>query len=241
MVGVSALAASPAEGGASLTPAAEGTPGVIRVYIVAEVRLYRDGLKHMLGRERSIEVVGTSESYPAARGEIQGSDSHVVLLDLPVADGAAATRDLLGLSPDIRVVALSLREEEADVIAWAEAGMSGYVSREGSVRELVTSIQDAARGEMRCSPRVAAALLKRLCALANHAGWRDPPASLTPREMDIIKLVRQGLSNREIARALFIALPTVKNHIHNILEKLQVRRREEAVSIVGASARLVPP
>jgi DNA-binding NarL/FixJ family response regulator len=110
--------------------------------------------------------------------------------------------------------------------------MAGYVSREGSLHDLVAAIDSAARGEMLCTPRVAATLLRRVSSLAAERPPAQPFARLTNRQLEIVRLIEQGLTNKEIARRLCIELPTVKNHLHNIFEKLDVHRRGELASVV---------
>src|SRR2546421_13075479 len=132
---------------------------------------------------------------------------------------------------------LSVREGEdhGDVLASAEAGAIAYVPREASLEDLVAVIECAVRGEAVCSPRVAGALLRRIAVLATDGRSDRVPARLTKREREIMGLIDEGLSNKEIAKRLRIEVATVKNHVHNILEKLQVHRRGEAAARVRAA------
>jgi two-component system, NarL family, nitrate/nitrite response regulator NarL len=116
------------------------------------------------------------------------------------------------------------------VIACAEAGISAFVAREGTAEDLVAAVHQAMRGELVCSPRVTALLFDRVAALSAERTTSIPTDALTEREKEIIPLVEQGLSNKEIARQLRVGAATVKNHVHNILEKLQVRRRGEVAA-----------
>jgi DNA-binding NarL/FixJ family response regulator len=128
-----------------------------------------------------------------------------------------------------------------------QAEIAGYVGRNGSKEDLIAAVENAVRGEVLCSPRVAASLFRRLAAHVQITKRRPPEAALTGREQDIIALINMGLSNKEIARQLKISLPTVKNHVHNILEKLPVGRRGVAAAPlreaahVRATTRLSPP
>jgi DNA-binding NarL/FixJ family response regulator len=169
----------------------------------------------------------------------------VVLLDAAshgALEGACAIR---ASSPDAAVVALGVANAEGDVIACAEAGVAGYVVREGSVEDLIATVESAARGELRCSPRMAGALVRRLARLA--AGQPIPDgARLTRRELEIVRMIDDGLSNKEIAVRLSIEVATVKNHVHHLLEKLGVRRRGEAAAKLRMrrrprDPRLTPP
>jgi len=208
-----------------------GPPPVIRVFIVAGVRLYRDGLAAILPRRDGIAVVGTAETWEAGALEVRLARPDIVLLDMAVADGPDAISTIVAGGAGAKVVALAVPESEPEVIAYAEAGVSGFVTREESVTDLVAAIESAARGQVACSPRVAAALLHRVTAMSHPAA---PDSRLTRRESEIATLLDEGLSNKEIAQRLCIERATVKNHVHNILEKLEVRSRFEVAERVGA-------
>jgi two-component system nitrate/nitrite response regulator NarL len=203
---------------------------MIRVFILSDVRLYREGLAHFLGESSGFEIVGTSGHGGSILGTIMELRPDVALLDLTVADGVAAARDLRRAAPELPVVALAVRELEREILAWAEAGIAGYVTRDGSLDDLVSTIETVARGEAVCSPRVVATLLRRLASLAAERPLAPREVELTLRELQIVELIDDGLSNKEIARQLSIELPTVKNHVHHILRKLQVSRRGEAAA-----------
>jgi len=139
-------------------------------------------------------------------------------------------RALAAVEPELKVVALGVPEVEPHILACAEAGVTAYVPREGSLDDLVATLKGVAVGEMRCSPRIAASLFRRVATLALERHAERATGRLTVRETEILKLVDEGLTNKEIARRLYIELPTVKNHMHNILEKLQLRSRREAAA-----------
>ena len=206
---------------------------MIRVVIVADIRLYREGLAEILGRQSGITVVGTAADWPQSLARVRELEPHVVLLDMAMPDSVLAVRSLAAAAPGAKVVALAVPEVEREMIAYAEAGVVGYITREASLEELVEAIESAARGETILSPRLAATLLRHIAATAGErarADWMD--ARLTSRELEIVELIEEGLSNKEIARRLCIEVPTVKNHVHNILEKLNVNRRSEAAARV---------
>jgi two-component system nitrate/nitrite response regulator NarL len=206
--------------------------GAIAVFIVSDVRLYRDGLSDLLDRVDPISVVGAVAGAEDAVERVRELQPDVVLLDTR-SGGVGAARDLLQAAPGSRVVAIATPEAEEDVIALAEAGVIGYVTRDESLDDLATTIEGVARDEMVCSPWIATVLVRRVQALA--AERPRPTHGLTAREAEILELVAQGLSNKEIAARLYIEVTTVKNHVHNILEKLGVSRREEAVARVQTS------
>jgi two-component system, NarL family, nitrate/nitrite response regulator NarL len=203
---------------------------MIRVLIVAHIRLYREGLAQMLQQEQRIRVVGTAVGADEAVTALQEHEPDVVLLDMAIPDNVWLVRALVAAVPGTKVVALAVPEVEREVIACAEAGVAGYVTREGSVEDVVEAVESVARGEMLCSPRMAATLLQRVATLALERSPGSIEARLTRRELEILDLIDQGLSNKEIARRLTIELSTVKNHVHNVLEKLNVSRRGEAAA-----------
>jgi DNA-binding NarL/FixJ family response regulator len=212
---------------------------------MVSVRLYRDGITDALQQDRRFRVVGSYGSLDAARRELgaMAEPADVALVDVHLGDGAEAVRSLHSVWPETGVVALAVREVEEDVVGWVEAGASGLVARDATLGELLDALEAAANGELLCTPTVAAALLRRVASTAGaltataEAAAGDRPA-LTRREREIVGLIADGLSNKEIASSLHIELPTVKNHVHNILEKLRVDRRDEAVTVARARGEL---
>jgi len=201
----------------------------VRVLIASEVRLYRIGLERLLREIPDITIVGTASSVEEAC-ELAGALIHeMMLLDMAMPDAYGVARRVGRLSPVSKVVALGTPEDEAEILACAEAGIAGYVTRDGSVDDVVAAIRTIARGEVYCSGKVASSLVRRVAERASSM-----PASngaLTAREAQILKLLQQGLSNKMISRTLGIELPTVKNHVHNILTKLGIHRRAEALLV----------
>jgi DNA-binding NarL/FixJ family response regulator len=207
---------------------------MISLVVVSRVCLYRDGLSAMFARRRQIDVIGIVEDVGSAAevSRAAGSEPDVVLLDTAGIDVAEAVEALRATLPASRIVALTVPSREQELLAHVEAGVDGFVTVEGSFAELVTAIASAARGEAVCSPSVTAALIRRLASRARDRGGHDLPVALTAREREIVELIGRGLSNKQIAYHLCIALPTVKNHVHNILSKLGVRGRGEAAALV---------
>jgi two-component system, NarL family, nitrate/nitrite response regulator NarL len=140
--------------------------------------------------------------------------------------------------PDLKIVAIEVSDSEQEVVACAEAGVSGFVSRDGSIPDLVTAIDCAMRNELVCSPRIAGMLFRRVATIGSERSVGLDNSALTRREHEIVSLMTQGLANKEIARQLRIQNATVKNHIHSILAKLQVRRRGEVAARMHGSALL---
>ena len=137
--------------------------------------------------------------------------------------------------PDIKVIAIAIADVEQEVFDCAEAGVSGFLSRNASIQDVLTAIHCAVRNELVCSPRIAALLFSRLATKASKRSDERDNESLTRREHEIASLITRGLSNKEIARELRIQNATVKNHIHSILGKLRVRRRGQVAARMHAT------
>ncbi len=205
----------------------------IRVLVGGSVRLYREGIAELLRRFDDIEVVsyssdGSDRHEPTVAAAIEIAPD-VVLLDPGPDAGATAIRELADALPGAKVIVLASPDTDQHVIAYAEAGMSGFVNHEDSAEDLVEAIRSVARGELRCSPRTAGALLRRVAALAATRAPGVAPL-LTRREHEVLTLMAEGLSNKLMAARLHIELATVKHHVHHILEKLEASRRGEAVA-----------
>jgi two-component system, NarL family, nitrate/nitrite response regulator NarL len=203
---------------------------MILVLVLGPVRVLREGLACELAPHDSIRVVGTVGSPEEALNGVEHLGAEVVLIDVSGHDGVSAARRLTDSWSDAKLVAVGAAEEDDEVISCAEAGFEAFVSREGSVADVVSAAESVVRGETVCSPRIAAMLLRRVAATAREreVGW--PGTDLTARERQIVALIDEGLSNKEIAARLCIGVSTVKNHVHNILDKLGVRRRAEAAA-----------
>jgi two-component system, NarL family, nitrate/nitrite response regulator NarL len=210
--------------------------------ICTHVRLYRDSLGVVLAREDDLDVRDTAASADECIGAVRGCGADMVLLDAGAPDALDALARLTRLRPGPRVVVLGLPEDEAAVVAYAEGGVSAYVTRDDSVQALVETLRAAERGEMRCSSRMAGILVRRVAKLAAEQEARAPampPVHLTRRELEIAALMDAGLHNKQIAQRLQIQLPTVKNHVHHILGKLDVGGRGEATAALRARGLIV--
>jgi two-component system nitrate/nitrite response regulator NarL len=210
----------------------------VSVLVVDDVRLYRDGLIALLEQEPSIAYVEGVPDTETALRSLRGREFAVVLLNMRVTNSLATCRDLVASANSAPIVALAVSGGDDEVVAYAEAGVSGYLLRDQPHAELVATIASAARGEVPCPPQVAAALMRRVGTLAAERHIWIGPGRLTPREREILDLIEQGMSNKEIARLLFIEVRTVKNHVHNLLEKLKVHRRGEAAAMLRTRHRM---
>jgi DNA-binding NarL/FixJ family response regulator len=192
------------------------------VIIVSDVLLYREGLEASLVRDGRLKVLAavSSSEAPAA---VPASGLDAVLLDATLGSGLALARQLRSQRPGARLVGFGISGGADDLVACAEAGLMAFVDCDGTIDELVAAVLGAMRGELACSPQVAAMMCDRLASLAGSTVDGGEP--LTRRERQVAALVAEGLSNKEIALDLRIGPATVKNHVHSILDKLKVRRR----------------
>jgi two-component system, NarL family, nitrate/nitrite response regulator NarL len=208
----------------------------ISLVVIAPIRLIREGLVAVFSGRDGFVVTAAAVDRDDGLRSIRETAPDIVLLAIAPGTGAPLVREIMASAPETSVVMLGVADDDPEVLLLAEAGTAGYVTTDASVDELIQVVEGVARGEMPCSPRLAAALMRRVAALAQERGMTPSLASLTAREREIVALIDDGLSNKEIARALNIELTTVKNHVHNILEKLNVKRRAEAAALVRARA-----
>jgi DNA-binding NarL/FixJ family response regulator len=202
----------------------------MRIFIAAPVRLYRDGLAEVFGRDARFEVWGSAATRLETLAFVHGGDFDIVLVDADLPGAGALVREVAQRPCDPKVGVLGVEEAREEILPLVEAGITGYVTREGSIADLFASVECAVRGESVASPRMVATLMKQVASLTRERRSSQEAGILTTRERQIAGLIEEGLSNRDIARRLEIELPTVKNHVHNILEKLHVHRRGEAAA-----------
>lgn len=210
------------------------SPVPTTVIVVAETRLYREGVAGLLAAQQDLQVVGTAGTVRRGLSLIAALHPNVVLLDIEIENGIAAAREICNPVPQTKIIALAIEDKTAQIVSCAEAGVTGFITHEGSLDDLLDTIRFACSGELRCSPRIAAALAKRVARLARHPSTAMGVQYLTAREMEVIRLIEQGLSNKEIARQMCIGVTTVKNHVHHILNKLNVHSRGQAAALARA-------
>jgi len=215
---------------------------MIRVLIVHETRLICDLKATVLRNEPDIEVVGCVAVADEALAMLKKSDCDVVLVSVTLPDDGAfiLTRSIAKLGNPIKVLITGLTESKAVILRCIEEGVSGYVNTDESLTDLVRKIRCVSQGEFLVSPGIAAALISRISELKKLVtelnGFKEMNpdhlyAELTERECEVLDLIERGCSNQEIANNLCIELGTVKNHVHNILDKLDVRTRKHAAII----------
>jgi len=208
-----------------------------RVLIVVGIRLYREGLAQLLDAQDGFTVVGTADSGRGAAEQIEQLTPDVALVEMGLTDLDAITAVLSSRSSPIPIVVMGIEDSDSDVLACAERGATSYVTRDASVQELTGTIQSAAKGEVICSPRTAGTLIKRVGTLAAQLKPDVTTVPLTRREREVAALMGEDLSNKEIAARLRIEVATVKNHVHNVLDKLRVHRRTDAARVLGHVSR----
>jgi DNA-binding NarL/FixJ family response regulator len=205
----------------------------IRILLVDDQALFRESLGMLLASHPGLEVVGEAPNGAVALERIPELRPHVVLMDLrmPVLDGVSATSQIRAAFPAVQVIALTTFDDDADVFAALGAGAIGYLLKDVSSETLVAAVRSAARGEAFLQPAITTKVVSELQRrTARRAAGAQPLAEpLSERELQILELLAQGATNREIGAALVIAEGTVKNHLTNILGKLGARDRAQAV------------
>jgi len=205
----------------------------IRVLVVDDHALFRRGLQMVLEQEPDIEVVGEAGDGAEAVSSAVDNVPDIVLMDvrMPRRGGIDACTSIHELIPSAKIIMLTISDEEADLYDAIKAGATGYLLKEISIEEVASAIRAVHGGQSLISPSMASKLLTEFTSMSKKANDRQqvPTPRLTDREMDVLKLVAKGLGNRDVALQLNISENTVKNHIRNILEKLQLHSRMEAV------------
>jgi DNA-binding NarL/FixJ family response regulator len=208
---------------------------MIRVLIVEEVRAIGEIVATVLRSESDLEVAGCAATLDEAIAHVPNSD--VVLVNTPMQSEASARliRTIRKLAPRVKIVVMGLSRSQHAILQCIEAGVAGYVLKDSPLSDLLKNIRAAHNNEALVSPPIAAALMSYVAELVGFdpASHQDlsAPQSLTRREREVLTLVQQGLTNQEIAESLVIELGTVKNHVHNILRKLNVNSRRDAVHV----------
>ncbi|MEU4219225.1 response regulator transcription factor [Actinoplanes sp. NPDC026623] len=203
--------------------------GSLRVLVVNDLRILRDHLITRLRAQPNVSAATGAADAEDAAGLLSAEGFAVVLVSLTTPGSLEICRAAAGAGS--RVIALGVTTDEDEAVACAEAGVTGYVLRHEPDEALFSVLATVGRGEISCPPPVAAALMRRM-GRGRDAGPPNGIGRLTAREREILGLIDRGMSNKEIAKLLFIEVRTVKNHVHNLLEKLSVRRRGEAAAVL---------
>ena len=202
----------------------------IRVLVVDDHPVVRDGLGAIFESEDEFVVVGKAKDGAEAIAQVEQVRPDVVLLDLrmPGIDGVAAMRRMLRESPGVKVLVLTTYDTEEDIFQAIEAGAVGYMLKDASWEEIFEAVRAAHRGDSLIHPRVASRLLGRFAQLSRQAA---PTYGLSDRELEVLRLIAKGASNKMIAGSLHISESTAKNHVANVFRKLDVSDRTEAVTL----------
>lgn len=212
----------------------------ITVLLVIEVQLIGNIFASVVEDEADFEVAGCVATLREALEFIQTKQVDIVLVSagLPGNDALDLSRNITECAPSIRVVLLGLSEEhQTDTLRYIEAGAAGYILKDSSLHDFLDILRLASKGEARVSPRIAGAMMERLASLARMFSTFENKISgdvrLTSRELEVLQCIGQGFTNQEIASRLVVEVGTVKNHVHRILEKLNVSSRDEAASYLA--------
>jgi DNA-binding NarL/FixJ family response regulator len=200
--------------------------------VISDVALVRDGLSAQLARDPRISFVGScapEESLPTGPS---GTPPDVVVLDFGSHGARDCVERLRATRPELNIVGIAIGKSGITLSGWAEAGVCGFVEDDGTIDELVRAVLLVWRGDFSCSPRAAASIVAGLIARDRPMLRADLRARLTPREAEILVNLERGATNKEIARSLGISGATVKNHVHRVLEKLEVTRRTQAAALL---------
>jgi DNA-binding NarL/FixJ family response regulator len=223
-----------------IAPDGDDGPGAdpIRVLIADDHALFRHGLEILLSDEDGIELVGQACDGAEAVRMAGETVPDVVLMDIrmPKTSGIEAARLMRAAVPSAKIVMLTISDEEEDLFEAIRAGASGYLLKDIPLDEVADAVRSVYGGQSLINPSMAGKLLTEFATLARREAEEEPTKhvaapKLTEREMEVLRLVARGMNNRDIAKELFISENTVKNHVRNILEKLQIHSRMEAVMI----------
>lgn len=213
----------------------------MNLIVSTPVRLMGDGLVACFRNRPDINVVAVVDGFTALRAALADAGCDLVLIDVTQGVDLYDVRCIATERPDVALVALGLTEQRQEVIRCGRAGFSGYVVRNASIEALVKALCDVMEGRVACPAEISGGLLRALFQSDVPAHDVQGGHDLTRRESDVLELIGQGLSNKEIARTLCVSVATVKHHVHNVLEKLRLPRRTQAMRLVRDSPWIVSP
>ncbi|WP_213956933.1 response regulator transcription factor [Variovorax sp. dw_954] len=214
--------------------------GTLVLAILSEVRFVRDSLHEILSRQEGLRIAGVFANCAGLLAALPCERPDMVLMDATLPDWLSVVSSLRDSMPRLLLVVFAISESVEAVLAWAEAGVDGYIPSTAAAGDLHLLIEDIRAGRQACSAQVAAGLLHRVAIVARQRQSQPSPVdsrALTSREFEIVRLIGQGLSNKDIARRLDIGVSTAKSHVHNALLKLQLERRTQLASLM----RTQPP
>ena len=202
----------------------------MNIIVLTPVRLLGDGLGACFSTRPDMHVLAVVNDLADLRERLAGADTHVVLIDVTQGINLFDVRGIAAQWPQVKLVALGLQEQKQEVIRCGRAGFAGYVARDASIDALCRTLAEIVADRLQCPPEISGGLLRAL-----FRNDESPPAesaldaALTRRESEVLDLLGQGLSNKEIGSALCLSVATVKHHVHHVLEKLKLPRRAQAM------------
>lgn len=204
----------------------------MRVVVVSPVRLFGEAICAFLQSLDRVEAVQAECNATELEARIAAFHANVALFDITGHDVIAAAKSVRARCPDVTTVAVAVAEVAEEVIACADAGFAAYIPRDASAEEMISIVQLALQGETVCDRRIARSLFEELARRGPMTTSSGPDECLTPREVEIARMLGRGLSNKEIARELHLSVATIKNHVHSALTKLQVESRAQVANVL---------
>lgn len=213
----------------------------MNIVVMTPVRLLGDGLAACCRQRADVTVTAVVNDLAALRQVLETTSVELVLIDVTQGIDLYDIRQIAAERQDLALVALGLTEQRHEVIRCGRAGFTGYIAREANIETLCTALADINQGRLACPAEISSGLLHALFHMEAPSADTGTDRLLTRRESDVLQLIGGGLSNKEIARELVISLSTVKHHVHNILDKLQLQRRAQAMRRVRDAPWLAAP
>lgn len=211
---------------------------MIKTVVISDIRLYREGIGRVLGNLNNISVVGVVENYAEILNLLEQNTVDIVLVDMRMPNGNEILSTMTLIFPDIKIIVIALPEND-DYLLCIESGVAGYLSKESAIEDLVEAIIAVNQGSLYCPCNVTQCILKSVRKRDGGNRVKETKSSylssydaLTRRELQIVKLLAEGMPNKKIAQSLTIEVSTVKNHVHNILVKMGVENRSQVASLL---------
>jgi len=212
---------------------------MIDLAIVSDIRLYREGLGRLLSESGTINVIGVVTSHNELLGLLNKTHLNLVLLDMRMVDSRDVVTSITSLYNKTKIIVIAVPENAENYLLCAESGISGYLTKESSVEELISAIETVGKGDLYCPGSITKNILDSIKHKHDTQAVKEQQHCyssllniLTQREAQVVKLIAKGLSNKQIASKLTIEISTVKNHVHNILVKMGVESRTKAACIL---------
>jgi DNA-binding NarL/FixJ family response regulator len=201
----------------------------MNIIVLTPVRLLGDGLAACFSSRPDMSAIAVVNDLGSLRDKLSTIDTHVVLIDVTQGIDLYDVRDIASEWPNVPLVALGLNEQRQEVVRCGRAGFAGYVARDASIDALCNALSEIVAGRLPCPPEISGGLLRALFRKEPRTDETDVDFALTRRESEVLELVGRGFSNKEIASELCLSVATVKHHVHHVLEKLQLKRRAQAM------------